>query len=200
MQYGFRLTKYISNVDDLIHALPPSEVENTDKDLEFFTSVLGVKWNVARDLFCFTCDLEIPDFVTRRQMLSVVSSIYDPLGLLSPATVRGKMLLQEAVRMKLPWDQPVPLELFCEWKKWLNCMNQVGELCVERCIKPWEESECALELHHFSDASEKAFGSCSYLRCVSRAGHLSAHLVMSKGKVAPIKKMTIPRLELEAAV
>ena len=102
--------------------------------------------------------------------------------------------------MKLSWDEPVPHELHSAWKDWIRAMNEVTKLRFKRCIKPLNESECVVELHHFSDASERSFGSCTYLRSISRTGEVNVVLVMSRGKVAPIKKATIPRLELEAAV
>jgi len=71
---------------------------------------------------------------------------------------------------------------------------------IPRCVKPNVLGDCYLELHHFSDASERAYGSCSYLRCVSRTGAIHVAFLISKGKVAPIKTLSIPRLELEGAV
>ena len=82
-------------------------------------------------------------------------------------------------------------------------MRTLVDLClikVPRCIKPKEFNDVTVELHHFSDASEKAYGCCTYVRCLNKQGKMQTTLLMSKNKVAPIRMVTIPRLELQAAV
>ena len=138
--------------------------------------------------------------VTRKVMLSIIASIYDPLGLLGPMIVLGKVLFQEATRRKLAWDEILPPDLLERWLYWLDSMKDIGKLRVPRCIKPTAFNDASLEIHHFSDASETAYGVCTYLRCVNKQGEISTILAISKSKVAPIKSITLPRLELQAAV
>ena len=133
-------------------------------------------------------------------MLSVVSSIYDPLGLINPLIITGKLLFQEATRFKLSWDEVVPHSLKYQWEDWVISLRKVIELRFPRCLKPTEYDLGTVELHHFSDASQKAYGSCTYLRCVNKNGKILSRLILSKSKVAPIKQCTIPRLELQGAV
>ena len=87
-----------------------------------------------------------------------------------------------------------------KWNNWLSALDSVTELKISRCIKPHQFNDAHVELHHFSDASQLAYGSCSYPRCVNRTGQVHVSLIMSKSRVAPIKSITIPRLELQAAV
>ena len=133
-------------------------------------------------------------------MLSIVASIFDPLGLISPILITGKVLFQDATRLKLSWDDRVPTDLESNWLSWIQGLSDLKRVEIPRCIKPSKFDNSFLELHHFSDASERAYGSCSYLRCVNKQGEVHVSLVASKGKVAPIKTLSIPRLELQAAV
>ena len=71
---------------------------------------------------------------------------------------------------------------------------------VYRCIKPSSFDDSYLELHHFCDSSEQAYGCCSYLRGVNKDGEICISLIISKSRVAPLKVMSLPRLELQSAV
>ena len=197
---GFRLTKFVSNSSLLRSTLPVEECVIDGKEFTSESKVLGIKWDVSRDSFHFQREVISRGPLTRRQMLRVISSVFDPLGFLTPFTVRGKLLLQNAIRLKLGWDDPVPEDLGVAWDSWLCDLKKVSEWEFPRCMKPYPAKDCACELHHFSDASEKALGCCSYLRCVNHDGSIHVSLICSRSKVAPIKKVSIPRLELEAAV
>ncbi|KAG1655535.1 hypothetical protein GQR58_024454 [Nymphon striatum] len=146
--------------------------------------VLGIKWNILSDCFGFQIARSEPKMLSRRVMLSVVSSMFDPLGLVNPILISGKLLLQEATRRKLSWDEIVPRDIELSWKSWLDDVEEVKQLKIARCFKPISE----------------AYGSCSYLRCIDKTGRISVHLIMSKCRVAPIRSPTLPRLELQGAV
>ena len=199
---GFRLTKFVSNNTQVIQSVPEDDRAKECKDLthDLHSRVLGIRWNFMNDEFQFNVCVESDGPVTRRSMLSVISSVYDPLGLVSPTLVLGKVLFQEATRMKLEWDQEVPPKLREAWTSWLGSLKSLGELHVPRCVKPRIFDEAYLELHHFSDASQMAYGSCSYLRCINKEGRIHTALIFSKARVAPIKSISIPRLELQAAL
>ena len=87
--------------------------------------------------------------VTRRCIWSFVSSMFDPLGLVSPVLVTGKLLFQEATRLKIPWDEEVPTDLCNGWKCWLGTLLHLSELRIPRCLKPDNYDDAVLELHHF---------------------------------------------------
>jgi len=202
---GFSLTKFMVNDPELMQLIPESDRAkefSLVKDGSVNSRALGVNWEVDGDVFYFDVNLE--DFVglplTRRKMLSLVSSLYDPLGLVGPMIVQGRLVLQEVTRLGLGWDQVVPEYLVDRWCMWVQTLAKVSSVRIPRCIKPFEFNDASLELHNFSDASQVAYGMVSYLRCTNKTGHVSVRLVMAKSKVAPIKHVTIPRLELQAAL
>ena len=199
---GFKLTKFVVNDEDLMSEIPIDDRAKEVKDLqlESDSKALGVKWNVMTDEFYFAVDVTCHDVINRRIMLSTVSSTFDPLGLVSPVVIVGKILFQDATRLKLGWDDQVPPDVECGWRTWLSSVTDLQKLKIPRCIKASSFDDGHIELHSFSDASERAYGCCSYLRCINQKGEISVVLVLSKGKVTPIKTVSIPRLELQAAV
>jgi hypothetical protein len=199
---GFKLTKFVSNDKEVLRSIPECDRAKEVKDLSFNSNskALGVRWDVSADELFFDMLVDESKPVTRRNMLSIISSMFDPLGLVSPALIIGKVLFQNATRLKIGWDEGVPPDLKERWYAWLQTMTQIKMIKVPRCIKPSVFDDALIELHHFSDASMIAFGSCSYLRCVNKQGEINVALIFSKGKVAPIKTVSIPRLELQAAL
>ena len=199
---GFKLTKFVANDADILNAVP---IEDRAKEVKDFNSevnskALGVKWCVGGDYFYF--DVNVPDThkATRREILSVVSSTYDPLGLVSPVVLVGRLIFQEATRLQLSWDEIVPAEIQRVWYAWLQDLVKLKVFKIPRCVMPYDESDVVLELHNFSDASSKAYGCCTYLRSIDKHGNIHTVLLVAKARVAPLKSATIPRLELQAAV
>lgn len=200
---GFHLTKWRSNEDDLLLEIAGDSFESVKKlDLEKpqCERVLGLQWNTKTDTFEFQVNIkERP--LTRRGILSVVSSIYDPLGFISPVILPAKLLLQDLCQMKLGWDDQIPDEKISIWKGWLESLPLLSDYSVNRSMKPPRYGPVkSAQIHHFSDASEKAYGAVSYLRLVNNEDKIHCSLLMSKSKVAPLKRTTIPRLELAGAV
>ena len=105
--------------------------------------------------------------------------------------------MQRLCRNKIGWDEPVPEMEEEQWKKWENSLQDMVKIRMPRCLLPFPATH--KELHHFADASEVAYGVASYLRSVSMDGRINCTLVMAKSRLAPIKKLTVPRLELQAA-
>ncbi len=134
--------------------------------------------------------------VTKRGVLSTTSSIYDPLGFASLFMLKAKAIFQELCRVKVDWDKELPVDVAAQWHRWLNDLPLLSALTIPRCLRPTSTS-CLLttQLHHFSDASELAYGAVSYIRIGD-----TCRLVMSKARLAPIKPVSMPRLELLAAV
>lgn len=202
---GFYLQKWVTNSSNVFAQIPSNiravNVEDMDLDRDQLPveRALGMQWCVQGDTFSFrTAVQERPH--TRRGILSVVSSLYDPLGFLSPFIIPAKLLLQELCRMNLKWDESVPDVFSKHWSEWLSQLQQMSGFKVERCIKSKSfGTQVKAELHHFSDASQTAYGTVSYLRLESSDGVHIAFLT-GKARVAPLKQVTIPRLELAAAV
>ncbi|PFX14995.1 hypothetical protein AWC38_SpisGene20813 [Stylophora pistillata] len=138
---------------------------------------------------------------TRRGILSTVSSVFDPLSLVAPFILGGEQILQELCRDGIGWDEEVPDKLKSEWEKWRAELPALEKLRVPRCHKPQDFHEVKnIELHHFSDACQKGYGQCSYIRLVDEENRVHCSLVMGKSHVMPLKPVTIPRLELTATV
>lgn len=204
-QGGFHLTKWISNSRGVLMTIPEEEHASSVPSLDLDTNLpveraLGTLWRTESDSFGFDINSLDADF-TKRGLLRVISSVYDPLGLAGPFVINGKMLFQLLCRTKLGWDDPMPEEIKVQWRNWLDDLPSLSRLQVPRCLQPVKRLEVPVkaQLHHFCDASEAGYGSVSYLR-FSNDETVHCALVMSKNRLAPIKQQTIPRLELCAAV
>ena len=138
--------------------------------------------------------------LTKRFMLSSVSTMYDPLGLVIPVVIRGRMLFQQTTKLKLGWDVPVPSELTVKWVHWWNDLKNLSTVLFDRCVIPTEFSDAAIELHHFCDGSQQAYGACTYIRISSKTGLIHVQLLAAKARLTPMRTVTIPRIELCAAV
>jgi hypothetical protein len=198
---NLRLHKFMSNEPMALEGLPVSEKDEVMENLELAAEyTLGIKWQVSSDIFTFSaCHVKRP--CTRRGILATVASIFDPLGWISPFTLKGKNILQEACKAAKDWDEPIDSALGTRWQQWLDEAQHIDSIRIERCLKPSSIGKVArTELHHFCDGSESGYGACSYLRTVLDSGEVHCKLIMSKARVAPIKVTTIPRLELQAAV
>ena len=160
---------------------------------------LGVHWHVNDDSFFYTIQ-QPAEIYTRRKVLSVIASVFDPMGLVSPFILLGKQILQEVCSLGLDWDAPLPDPLIARYKDWCEQLSRLSEIRIRRCVKPADFDVSAIEFHHFSDASVTGYGVCSYIRLIDSTGKISVRLVFAKSRVSPIKPMTVPRLELTAAV
>ena len=203
---GMRLHKFISNSKEVIATIGPEDRAKELKDLDLNSDALpmeralGVHWCVETDTFQFRITLQDKP-LTRRGILSTVSSVYDPLGFLAPVVLTGRQILQSLCRDKSDWDDPVPDPLRQKWEKWRNSLCCLEKLKIQRCFKPHTFGKLqSAELHHFSDASDHGYGQCSYLRLVDDKGQVHCSFVMGKARVTPLKPVTIPRLELTAAL
>ena len=203
---GFNLHKFASNEPEVLKQLPAKTLAKNLQEVEVFSEgpvlehALGIKWDLSTDTLGFSVDL--PDRpLTRRGILSSVSSLYDPLGLVSPYTLQGKKIIKRLCVDGCDWDDPVPDEVVLSWENWKSCLPLLCKVSVPRCYAAGLGQKCVklYELHHFCDASLDGYGFCSYLRTIVEDGEIASALVMSKAKVTPKRPLTVPRLELTAA-
>lgn len=182
---GFHLTKFIVNDKQLLEKVQECHRAKEVKEICTDASgrALGVKWSIMSDVFSFEVKVKVEQPITRRKMLSVISSMFDPLGLVGPHVLLGKLLFQDATRYRLDWDKEIPIQLSEQWCKWVVSLDSLNHIKVPRCMKPDAFDDGVIELHHFSDASQSAYGSCSYLRCVNKVGQIHTQLVMSRNSV-----------------
>ncbi|XP_055527785.1 uncharacterized protein LOC129720345 [Wyeomyia smithii] len=212
-QGGFHIRNWVSSSHEFLEAMGERNTNdavhfNRDKSAEY-ERVLGIVWEPVEDSFCFASVstaafrsvLDGDERPTKRSVLSFVMAQFDPTGLISPITVRGKMLIQDLWRTGCDWDTKIDAESFDKWRRWIGMMRNIKSFKISRSYfgdaKSTEIQE--LELHIMADASEKAYGCVAYFRAVVR-GEVRCALVMSRSKVAPLKQVSIPRLELLAAV
>ena len=193
-----------SELDRLLHECPTlmDGGENVAVALpEAAAKVLGISWNRDTDHFTFNPEAitSVPTYgtLTRRQFTSHSSKIFDPLGLLSPTILLVKLQFQGLWKTKLGWDDPLPEEERNRWEDFKTSLPFLNELAIPRWCSG--EPDDAQQLHIFCDASEAAFAAVAYLRVKSTNG-ITCQLVASKTRVAPVDRMTIPRLELMGAL
>ena len=130
----------------------------------------------------------------------MLSSVYDPLGFAAPFLILEKLLIQQLCKGNLSWDEAIPEDMQIQWGKWEKKLQQLDQISLDRCFKPINFGTVVENtLHHFSDASEYGYGQVSYLRLVGNTGRIHCSLVIGKAHVAPLKCMTMPRMELVAA-
>ena len=205
-QSGLHLHKFTSNSKEVLAQIPERDRATELSRINIFSDslpierTLGVLWNIESDTFEFRITLHDRP-LTRRGILSSVSSIYDPLGFIAPVILTGKQILQQMCADNMDWDDPLPDELYMKWQHGRNGLLDLESIQVERCLKPDNFGQVkSVEMHHFSDASTLGYGQCSYLKLIDSDQNVHCSLLMGKSRVAPIKTMTIPRLELTAAV
>ena len=169
-------------------------------------SALGLKWNTEEDKFVWEGSEKILHSVnqkpmTRRGIVSAVYSLFDPLGFIAPYVIKAKLFLQTLSRKSLGWDDPLDEADKGQWKRWLDDLPKLQEIQVDRCFKPKEFGEVKeVQLHLFSDASRQGYAVVAYLRLKDVTDGTHCAFVMGKARLAPVREISIPRLELTAAV
>jgi len=202
---GFRLTKWTSNSKLVLDAVPPDERAHCQKNLDLDQSVsieraLGVLWNTDSDKFGIKIK-PVDSEDTRRGVLKTLSSVYDPLGFVCPFVLRAKLIFQNECRLLKGWDEKLNEANKRLWSQWKSELSMLEMFEIDRCIKPGEFGNVlSYQLHHFCDASLDAYGTASYLRIVNENGHIHCAFMLGKSRLAPMRSVTIPRLELLAAV
>ena len=205
-QGGFNLTKWASNSKEVLSHIEEQE-QCQSSTIDFNASeplkALGICWDTLNDCFDFCVPpyvLNDSDPETKRSLLSIASRIFDPMGLITPFTIRAKMLFQELWQRGLQWEDHLDEDISVQWRSWRSELSQLNCINVPRYFMTNIGSSSSIELHGFGDALTKAYGAAVYIRSVDEAGCVSTHLVMSKSRVAPTKTVSLPRLELLAAI
>ncbi|XP_054628394.1 uncharacterized protein LOC129179316 [Dunckerocampus dactyliophorus] len=204
---GMNLCKWTTNSPELKTKWQESEFDFTAEPEahDSVLKVLGLVWRPETDDFVFNLKHLMNIFKdkenTKRSVLRSSAKIFDPMGFLTPFTIRVKCLFQDMWQRGLSWDEELPDDLSQRWQQWCIELLQLHHIVIPR----WYGSESSHDgqeqiLHVFSDASEKAYGAVAYLQGLTAEGIAVTRLVMSKSRVAPIKKLTLPRLELMAAL
>ncbi|KAJ8406749.1 hypothetical protein AAFF_G00296650 [Aldrovandia affinis] len=173
---GFTLTKWTSHNRKVLMSIPEEQRAKETKNLDLSSEALpveralGIQWDTETD--AFTYSIKLPDKpMTRRGILAVVNSIYDPLGLLAPVILPAKLLLKDLCKEQSGWDEDISEKHAEDWKGWTEDVTYLSNFQVNRCLKPADFGRTAsAQLHHFSDASEYAYGTASYLLLENKQG------------------------------
>ncbi|UYV74213.1 hypothetical protein LAZ67_11002500, partial [Cordylochernes scorpioides] len=163
------------------------------------SKVLGICWDKRED--CLSCEIPvaIPPKITKRSILSCLAQIYDPIGFLSPILIKPKILLQKAWTLKLAWDDELDRHYKDELSLWFDDLQLHKGVAIPRNFNPLMVPQKDWKIHTFVDASSEAYAAVVFLR--TRVGDkVEVHMMAAKSRVAPLKRPTIPRLELLACV
>ena len=192
-RWQMNLRQFTSNSEKLRNILPESDRIKTEEP-----KVLGIPWNVKEDVLKMnapTVKVNEHEIMTKRTVLSVIASVYDPLGFASPLLLQAKLLLQKLFEDKYDWDDPISKELSDRWSAIEKELTKISQMYIHRHIEC--DSSTKFELHAFVDASGMGYATAVYLRTI-KGEIIGCHLILAKNRVAPKKKLTIPRLELLA--
>lgn len=208
---GFNVKGWISNksLEDHEQSEKPAEMAVFRENVA--EKVLGMAWNNQADTLTFNVDSDAIDHVigggqlssegklTKRVLLSQVARIYDPLGLAAAFLIRAKIGLQELWQAGVDWDEDAPPAVREKWKDLFREMKELSRVEFPRSLTRADAEEPPM-LCVFSDASQYAFGACAYSRQRINDDQYQVRLIAAKSRVAPLKQLSIPRLELQAAV
>ena len=199
---GFDLIKWTSNSSEVESRIPPEQrlrMRQPSIIEDPCQIILGVKLHVSEDALMF----EIPQLtskLTRRALLGYIAAIFDPLGFIAPVVLRGKLILQNLCRDKVGWDVELNTDILLDYDQWIEALELVKSVRVQRCLIPNVAADTSYELHMFSDASEFGYGAVAYLLQIRDNSTLNCCFLMGKSRVAPLKFVTVPRLELVATL
>ena len=208
---GFNLCNWMCSSKAVVNKIPCELRAKAWKELEVDAvlpteRVLGLWWNPEEDCFSFKLNVTkvktgIADGTvtpTKRDVLRLISSIFDPLGFVAHFTVKARILFQRIWRSGIQWDEVLPGDLHETWRKWCSELPSLALVKVPRCYFP-NIDRPSPQLHVFCDASSEAYSCVAYLRWECE-GNVHVSFVCSRTRVSPLKPVTIPRLELMAAV
>lgn len=211
-QGGFAICGWTSNSREILHCLNSELVSENCKNLKLSDTtvcekILGIFWDPNTDTFQFHTKfhkvdndiLTLKRRPTKREILKIVMSVFDPLGFLANFLIQGKVLLQDIWRIQIGWDNEIPDSLNGIWLQWVKDLHQICNFRIPRQYFTLNRNDSQIQLHTFCDASEKCYAAVAYLR-VQKGNNVESSFVCAKTRVAPLKPMSIPRLELQAAL
>jgi hypothetical protein len=183
------LREYNTNSLALKNQIP---LQDLQKGTE--VKILGVKWNTLQDTFSlFSKPFDTKVKITKRTCLKMVAENFDPLGLWAPLSINSKIFQQALWKANYTWDEPLKEQTAREWMDIRKDVSGFSKT-IPRHVSG---TNSTYDLAMFGDASGKALAVCAYLITKSK-DKITSHILMAKTKVAPIKQVTMPRMELIA--
>jgi hypothetical protein len=195
-KFIFQMGKWASNSEVLRNIWEVGGLE-----FRSVTQVLGVHRDTSRDTL-FTDHRDVTDKAhegpsTKRNLLQATSRYYDPMGLMSPVLTTGKLIFKDSWYRGVGWDELLPDDLGSRWRDWVKLLPHLLDVHIPRWAGVRGADDC--QIHVFCETSERAYGAVLYIRSTHRKETL-VRIVCSKNRLAPLKKVTLPRLELIAAL
>lgn len=193
---GFDLRKWTSNSQVLLDSVSQDFRETP---LQFSTSdqptfnVLGLKWSPQNDVFSYAISTPSQPY-TKRAVLSAIARIYDPCGWLTPVILWAKAIMQHLWALGLKWEDKLPDDLSRKWNSFTNELKVLETLEIPRLLDV--SNAINVQIHGYCDASTTAYACSVYLRLTDSKGQVSVQLLVAKSRVAPLKQITLPKLEL----
>ena len=208
---GFNLSKWHTNLlelHDLINQSQKKPESNLPYDITAMSKerlqtdkILGVLWDGSIDVFTFKNKIEVHGkLVCKRTVLHITASIFDPLGFLSPNVIKFKILFQCLCSSHQGWDDPSAEEMLDTWNLLIAELSLLSNIQVPRCYYRLKQTPVSVQLHSFNDASELAYVTVVYIRCDYGENDVEKRLATAKSRVVPLKRQTIPQLELLGAL
>lgn len=199
---GFTLRKWTSNVPEVLSDLPEelkSNSQETNIEENSSIKVLGLFWNSSKDMMQIRIT-KADAVTTKRQLLSIIAKFFDPLGFLCPTTICLKIMMQNLWKEKISWDSPIPSSIQKSWQEINSQLEILKQIEIPRFLNIVKDSDSIIQIHGFSDGSGKAHAAVIYLRVISCTGEVSVSFIAAKTRVNPLKHVTLPRIELCAAL
>ena len=198
---SFNLRKFKSNSKNLESLVQEKFGKSENIGNEDTVKVLGIVWNKHYDVLEYDLKEIRSKFKatpTKRQALQAIASVFDPLGLINPIVVKMKVFFQKLCYLKLNWDEEITGDALVDWSEIIDELSVLDIIKFPRiyCVDSDDNPIVSTELHGFCDASEKAYGCCVYLRSTLKSREVRVNLITAKSRVCPMKKVTIPKLEL----
>ncbi|CAK1603668.1 unnamed protein product [Parnassius mnemosyne] len=199
---GFEMQKWSSNCDELLDFLQERECtmkEKLDIKLDKVIKILGLTWDRKDDRFKITVNLpEVEGPITKRSVLSDVARLFDPFGWLSPVVISAKILIQKLWICNLGWDDVLPPHLIEDWLRYRKELIHLQHISLPRWFNTTAQNLKDMEIHGFADASVNTYAAVVYLKVINNAS-IHVMIIASRTKVAPLKQISVPKLELCAA-
>ncbi|XP_064476123.1 uncharacterized protein LOC135390028 [Ornithodoros turicata] len=202
---GMDLRKWCSNSPTLSRQFCQDGIAYDTVSSQETVKVLGLHWHRPTDEVTFTMN-GISSYlanqpITKRTILHGVARIFDPLGYLSPFTIRARLVFQSLWARDQGWDDALQAPHLMQWADWCSELPHLNSIRLPRLLPSSSTSSDGNdEIHVFADASPRAYGAAIYLRTFDPQEQWTASLLLAKARVAPVKSVSLPRLELLACL
>ncbi|GFX91464.1 integrase catalytic domain-containing protein [Trichonephila clavipes] len=175
---GMNLHKWSSNSPELNSSLSSDVEHSFSTDIDLTVKTLGISWKPFEDCFVFKVSVSAKHIYTKREVLSVIAKLYDPLGFIGPVIAKAKVFLQQLWQCKLDWDDVLPNSIANEWREFVTTLKCIEEVKINRFIMA--DNNVRIVLQGFADASEAAYGVVVYLQCFLHNGAAKVSILASK--------------------